>query len=416
MTQVHPDGQADATAHPRLGIIFGVVLLDIISFSLLLPVLPYYATTLGATPTEVGLLTGLYALCQFFGAPLIGRLSDTVGRKPMFLVDIGGNFIGFLVLASASSLWMLFLARFIAGCVAANIPVAQAYISDVTTIEQRSSALGLIGAAFGIGFTIGPALGGILSKNGYVLPALVSAALCAINFAVIAFFLPESKKIANSKAPIADKKITDDQEEIPQQPIFDFTLIRRLFANVQIAPLLVFWTGFSFAFAMFQQNIALFNKYHLNLSARETGYIFAWIGVLVSLMQGIFLRILTRHYSDETLLKIAAPTMVLSLATWAFTPTLLALLIVLVPLSFAASTLITVVNSLLTKAAAHEEVGGTMGIAGAIDNSTRFITAFAGGILIQRAGTFAPGALAAATMLIMVVWMMFGMTRTQKAP
>jgi MFS family permease len=110
MTQVHPDGQADATAHPRLGIIFGVVLLDIISFSLLLPVLPYYATTLGATPTEVGLLTGLYALCQFFGAPLIGRLSDTVGRKPMFLVDIGGNFIGFLVLASASSLWMLLLA------------------------------------------------------------------------------------------------------------------------------------------------------------------------------------------------------------------------------------------------------------------------------------------------------------------
>lgn len=412
MTQADFDGQQHLRAKPRLGIIFLVVLLDIISFSLLLPVLPYYATTLGATPTQVGMLTGLYALCQFVGAPIIGRMSDNVGRKPMFLVDIAGNTIGFLVLASASSLWMLFLARFIAGCVAANVPIAQAYISDVTTIEKRSSALGLIGAAFGLGFTIGPALGGILSKNGYALPALVSAGLCAINFAVITFFLPESKVIAKGK--IAAKQILRDHEAIPQQQIFDFTLVGRLFTNVQIAPLLVFWTGFSFAFAMFQQNIALFNKYHLNLSARETGYVFAWIGVLVSLMQGVFLRILTRHYSDETLLKIAAPTMVISLAAWAFTPTLIVLLIALIPLSFAASTLITVVNSLLTKATAHEEIGGTMGIAGAIDNSTRFITAFAGGFLIQRVGTFAPGAVAAITMLVMLAWMIFGMTRTTK--
>ncbi len=415
MTQADFDWQQNLRAKPRLGIIFLVVLLDIISFSLLLPVLPYYATALGATPTQVGMLTGLYALCQFVGAPIIGRMSDNVGRKPMFLVDIAGNAIGFLVLASASSLWMLFLARFIAGCVAANIPVAQAYISDVTTKEQRSSALGLIGAAFGLGFTIGPALGGILSKNGYALPALVSAGLCAINFAVIAFFLPESKVIAKGEARIAAKETLHDRETISQQPIFDFTLVRRLFTNVQIAPLLVFWTGFSFAFAMFQQNIALFNKYHLNLSARETGYVFAWIGVLVSLMQGVFLRILTRHCSDETLLKIAAPAMLLSLAVWAFTPTLVVLLVVLVPLSFAASTLITVVNSLLTKAAAHEEIGGTMGIAGAIDNSTRFVTAFAGGMLIQRVGTFAPGAVAATTMLIMLAWMIFGMTRTPKA-
>jgi predicted MFS family arabinose efflux permease len=107
--------------------------------------------------------------------------------------------------------------------------------------------------------------------------------------------------------------------------------------------------------------------------------------------------------------------MVLSLTAWAFTPTLVVLLVVLVPLSFAASTLITVVNSLLTKAAANEEIGGTMGIAGAIDNSTRFITAFAGGLLIQRVGTFAPGAVAAITMLVMLAWMMFGMTRTPKA-
>jgi DHA1 family tetracycline resistance protein-like MFS transporter len=156
---------------------------------------------------------------------------------------------------------------------------------------------------------------------------------------------------------------------------------------------------------MFQQNIALFNKYRLNLTARETGYIFAWIGILVSLMQGILLRILTRHYSDEQLLKTSAPMMLCSLVAWAFTPSVLALAVILVPLCFAASTLITVVNSLLTKSVAPDDVGGTMGIAGAVDNSTRFITAFAGGLLIQRIGTFAPGACAAAVMLFVLLWM-----------
>lgn len=411
MTQGQVNEVRPADASPRFGIVFLVVLLDIISFSLLLPVLPYYAATFGATPTQIGFLTGLYALCQFVGAPIIGRLSDNVGRKPMFLVDIGGNFIGFLVLASASSLWMLFLARFIAGCVAANIPVAQAYITDVTTKAQRSSALGLIGAAFGVGFTIGPALGGILSKNGYVVPALLSAGLCAVNFLVIALFLPES--LRKAKKDTLSKEQPNQEPDKPE-PLFDIALLRRLFTSQHTAPLLIFWAGFSVAFAMFQQNIALFNKYHLNLTARETGYVFAWIGILVSLMQGVFLRILTRTWSDEALLKISAPVMVLSLVPWAFTPNVVVLLIVLVPLSFAASTLITVINSLLTKASAHDEIGGAMGIAGAIDNSTRFGTAFAGGVLIQRVGTFAPGAAAAVIMFTMLLWWRFGRVKNEE--
>lgn len=378
---------------PRLGLIFCIVLLDIISFSLLLPVLPYYASSLGATPTHIGFLTGLYALCQFIGAPIIGRLSDKIGRKPMFLLDIAGNIIGFLILASASSLWMLFLARIIAGFVSANVPIAQAYISDVTPPGERSKALGLIGAAFGLGFTIGPALGGILSKNGYAAPALVSAGICAVNFLLIFAFLPES--VTRDSAKI-------DNDAMPT--LVDTALLQRLFSIPRTASLLVFWAGFSVAFAMFQQNIALFNKYHLNLSVRETSYVFVWIGILVSLMQGVFLRILTRHYSDEALLNISAPVMVLSLAAWAFVPNIIALSLVLVPLSFAASTLITVINSLITKATARADIGGAMGVAGAIDNSTRFATAFAGGFLIQTIGTFSPGVIAALVMAFFTVW------------
>ena len=396
-------------ARPRLGLVFVIVLVDIISFSLLVPVLPYYALSLGASPTQVGLLTGLYALCQFVGAPIIGRLSDSFGRKPMFLVDIGANILGFLILASANTLWMLFLARFIAGCMAANIPIAQAYISDITPPEKRSNALGLLGAAFGLGFTIGPALGGILSKNGYAVPALLSAVLCTLNFLIILLFLPESLPKKRSEQIILHTSSEQENTAVETQArsLIDLHLIKHMTSSPRIAGLLIFWAAFSFAFAMFQQNIALFNKLHLNLTASQTGFIFTWIGILVFVMQSGVLRLLTKHFSDEQLVLISTPLLIFSLGVWAFSPSWIVLAIILIPLCFAASTLITVVNSMLSKSVAPTEVGGAMGIAGAIDNSTRFITAFSGGLLIQRLGTFAPGMVAALVMIFAGVFLRF---------
>jgi DHA1 family tetracycline resistance protein-like MFS transporter len=387
---------------PRLGLVFLLVLIDIIGFSLLLPVLPYYASNLGASPSQIGVLTGLYALCQFLGTPVLARLSDRFGRKPIFLLDIAGNVLGFLILGFATSLWMLFLARLIAGLVAANVPIAQAYIADVTTDTDRSKSLGIIGAAFGLGFTIGPALGGILSRSGgFALPAFVSAGLGILNFLLVATLLPESvskeQRERNQAKPIA--QFSD---------MLDIAELQRLLTKPLIAAMLIFWVGFSFAFALFQQNITLFNKIHLNLSARESGYVFAYIGILVALMQGVILRPLTSRFSDAQLLGASVPLMALSLGLWAFAPNLTVLLIAIAPLSFAASTLITVVNSMLTKSVPTPDVGGIMGLSGAVDNSTRFITAFAGGVLIERVGTFAPGAIAALIMLLLFVWSLFG--------
>jgi DHA1 family tetracycline resistance protein-like MFS transporter len=421
------------TSRRRLGLVFWIVLLDIVSFSLLLPVLPYFALSLGASASEVGALTGLYALCQFIGAPLIGRASDSVGRKPLFLLDIFGNFVGFIILAFAGALWVVFLARILAGFVAANVPLAQAYIADVTSPEERSAALGIIGAAFGLGFTIGPALGGVVNANGgFAATALASAALCAVNFLLIALLLPESAPNAAGlktylTARISGEKQNDDNDDNNNDDALTTTrarilslpdlgaLLQKYAARRDMATLLIFWAGFSVAFAMFQQNIALFNKFHLNLTARETGYVFAWIGVLVSLMQGVFLRILTRRFSDEALLGVAAPVMVVSLAAWALTPNVWALAVALVPLSFAASTLITVSNSLITKASARGDTGGAMGIAGAIDNSSRFLTAFVGGVLIERVGTFAPGALAALAMALTIAWFLYARRSLENA-
>ncbi|TAE26223.1 MAG: MFS transporter [Candidatus Kapaibacterium sp.] len=385
---------------PRLGLIFFVVLLDIIGFAILLPVLPYFAQHLGATPTQVGILTGLYALCQFVGAPILARLSDSLGRKPMFVLDICGNIIGFVIIGFADALWMFFAARILAGLVSANIPIAQAYIADITSEAERSKALGLLGAAFGCGFTIGPAIGGILLRSGeFALPAFLSAALGVINVCVVIFLLPESLSPERMSLARERSLVPSDMLNVPK--------LAEMLGSPKVAPMLVVWCGFSLAFALFQQNISLFNKLHLQLSARETSYVFAFIGIAVALTQGVVLRPLTAKFHDEELLRLALPIMACSLGLWAFSQNTIMLLTAIAPLCFSASLLITVVNSLLTKAVSSDQTGGIMGISGAIDNSTRFVAAFAGGAMMERVGTFAPGILALCLMLGIMLWSAF---------
>jgi len=140
-----------------------VVFIDLLGFSLILPLLPYYAETFNASKFTTGLLIAVYALMQLIGAPILGRLSDRYGRRPILLINVFGTFIGFLLFGFATSLWMLFAARMLDGITGGNLSVAQAYISDVTDAKNRAKGLGLIGAAFGIGFIIGPVTGGILS-------------------------------------------------------------------------------------------------------------------------------------------------------------------------------------------------------------------------------------------------------------
>lgn len=146
-----------------LSSIFLIVFIDLLGFSIILPLLPYLAREFSASEFQIGLLVASYALAQFIGAPFLGRLSDRFGRRPVLLISIAGNALGFLLLGFAQNLGMLFLSRILAGITAANISVAQAYISDVTDSQSRAKGLGLIGAAFGLGFILGPAIGGALS-------------------------------------------------------------------------------------------------------------------------------------------------------------------------------------------------------------------------------------------------------------
>src|SRR5512141_1669343 len=169
-----------------------VVFIDLLGFSLILPLLPYYAETFKANNFVTGLLVASYAAAQLVGAPLLGRLSDRYGRRPVLIASIFGTFIGFLMLGFARTLAMLFAARMLDGLTGGNLSIAQAYISDVTEAKDRSKGLGLIGAAFGLGFIIGPVTGGFLSQWGYSVPAFVAAALSFTNLILIYAWLPES--------------------------------------------------------------------------------------------------------------------------------------------------------------------------------------------------------------------------------
>jgi DHA1 family tetracycline resistance protein-like MFS transporter len=379
----------------KLTTVFVIVFIDLLGFGLILPLMPYYAETFGATPTVVGLLVASYAAAQLIGAPILGRLSDRFGRRPVLLISIFGTFVGFLLLGFARSLWVLFAGRILDGLTGGNISVAQAYITDVTDEKGRARGLGLIGAAFGLGFIIGPAAGGTLSVWGYAVPAFVAAALSFLNWIAILIWLPESLTEAR-RAELAKRP----------RPAFTSRALWQALNRPRVGPLLHIRFFFGLAFAIFQTIFALYAQYRLGLQANETGYVLTYVGVLAVLVQGVAIGWLTARFKESHLIFSAVILMTFSLLAWAFAPSVLALLVVLAPLALAGGTLNTVLNSSLTKAVYSEEVGGTLGLSVSLESLTRVIAPSVGGLLLDRLGTSAPGVFGALIMVWVVsfVW------------
>src|SRR5437867_10377983 len=244
--------------------IFLIVLVDILGLTIILPLLPFYAESMGATPSTVGLLVSAYAICQLLAGPPLGQLSDRVGRRPVLLVSQMGTFIGFLILASARALWMVFLARIIDGLTAGNLTVAQAYISDVTAPENRAKAFGIIGVAFGLGFLVGPAVSGYLAQFGNTYPILAAAALSLTSILATYFLLPG-----------VSTHVRPAHEQAPKWRAY-----RDAFRDTQLGPMLWQFFAFTFAFSMFISGFALFaeRRFVYNAApfgAKEVAYVYA---------------------------------------------------------------------------------------------------------------------------------------------
>lgn len=364
-----------------------VVFIDLLGFSLILPLLPYYAETFKANNFITGLLVASYAAAQLVGAPLLGRLSDRYGRRPVLIVSIFGTFIGFLLLGFARTLAMLFAARMIDGFTGGNLSIAQAYITDVTDAKDRSKGLGLIGAAFGLGFIIGPVTGGFLSQWGYAVPAFVAAALSFINLILIYAWLPESLTL-EKRASMNEKKPAVTLGAL-------FNALQRPFTG----SLLVTRFFFGLAFAIFQTIFSLYALAKFNLTAQNTGWILTYVGVLSVLVQGFLVGRITNKVREDILIVACAALMAVSLAGWAIVPSVFALLVVLTPIAVSGGILNTLLSSTLTKAVEAQEVGGILGLSASVESATRIFAPVIGGALLQQLGTWAPGVFSGVVMI-----------------
>jgi len=287
-------------ARSPMGPIFLTIFISMIGFGIVIPVLPVYAKSepfkLG--PTELGWLVGIFSLVQLFSGPIIGKISDRVGRKPVLLVSIIGTAIGYFITGGASAAWMLFLGRIIDGGSGGNIATAQACIADVTPPEQRSRAMGQIGAAFGLGFILGPAIGGLLSLYSPSLPFYFAGALSVLNAVLVWRRLPET---------LTAEKRLHPKEASPLREVFAEG--RGRFIGLLLAATLLSTTGFAFIHLLF----ALFCQDHLRYDMRHTSYAFAYVGFIAVLVQGGLLRRLPMDRIEKPVAALGAILLAISL-------------------------------------------------------------------------------------------------------
>lgn len=281
-----------ATRRAALFIVFLTVFIDLVGFGIVLPLLPFYSTELGATPFEVGLIIASYSGMQFIFAPIWGALSDRYGRRPLILVGLIGSTISYVVFGLAGTLGVLLLSRVIAGVMGANIPVAQAYIADSTSVERRARGMGLIGAAFGLGFIFGPAIGGVLSRWGYGLPGFVAAGLSFSSAVAAWVWLPES---------LAPENRTGDGFAAVAAITGRTRAVLRVLGGRRLRdPILVFFLG-TLGFAGFTTIFPLFLEDPLGLTALYAGGMFALVGMVSAGVQGTLIGPLVERRGERSI-------------------------------------------------------------------------------------------------------------------
>lgn len=370
-----------------------IVLIDMLGFALIVPLLTFYADSFGATELQTGLLVSSYALMQMIGAPILGRLSDKYGRRPVFLISIFGTLIGFLILGFANSLWWLFASRILSGLTAGNISVAQAYIADVTDEKNRARGMGMIGAAFGIGFILGPAIGGTLSVYGFAVPAFVAAGLTFINLLAVFFWLPESLT-EERRAELASQKKAD----------VSLSALIAALKRPLVGPLLWVRFGFAVAFNSFQTVFPLYVLHKFGLNAQQTGYILAYLGIVLVIMQGGVIGPLSERFKESNLLVVFLTFALVGMIGWAVTPSVNLLLVAMFPMAVGAGSFNALINSAISKAVQPEEIGGMLGFGAGLESSTRIVMPALASYLLGAYGPSTPGYMGSIVMFIVVVY------------
>lgn len=388
--------------NPLLSIFF-IVLIEITSFGLILPLLPFYAETFNANALVQGLLIAAYSAAQVISTPILGRLSDRYGRRPLLLLSVLGTAIALIMLGLADALWILFAARLLDGFTGGNISVAQAYITDVTDEKNRAKGLGLIGAAFGLGFIVGPALGAFLSQWGFGVPALVAAALELFNLVNVYFNLPESLT-AEARAKIASQ---------PNRGFTVSALVNTLKLPF-VGSLLALSALILLPLTTFQTVFSIYTNTQLGLDAQATGFLLTYVGVLAVIVQVGLIGRLTQRFSDRVLLIAGAALLAVGFLAWGLTSSVWFLLITLLPVALGSGLYTVILRSALSKSVHPDEVGGILGITASLESATRVVGPILGAALISGLGAWSPGVFGAVLAALALIGLIVMFTNRPK--
>lgn len=402
--------------------VFLAVLIDLMGFGIILPLLPFYASVFHASPIQVGLLYSIYSFAQLIFSPIWGGLSDHVGRRPIMLLSTFGASAAYLLFAFSQSLGVLFLSRLLAGMMGGNISTAQAYVADVTTHENRAKGMGLIGAAFGIGFVIGPAVSTLLihpkwsqffhlTENfRFVVPGFFASLLSFLSFLLVYFKLPET--ITTGHPPVQNNGIE-------KFSVFSKSFWRLIIPNKSeeglspIPKLILALFLIIFAQANLYSSFPLFCNRQLGLSAEKVGMLFALMGGIAILIQGGLIKHLVKKFGEVKLFFTGNILLTLGLALIPFSSSIHSLILTLGLMSLGGSLNVPTLNSLISKEAHPSKLGKMMGTSQGIASLSRVLGPTWGGFLYHVG--FRLPFLSTACLLIVTIFIGWNQLRLAKS-
>ena len=385
-----------------LVVLFVTVFLDLMGFGLIIPILPTYAKSLGAPYWEIGAIAVMFPLMQFLFSSFWGGLSDRFGRRPIMLTSIAITIMAYLFFAHATTIALLFFSRMLSGFGAANLSVAQAYISDVTTPENRTKSFGIIGAAFGLGFIFGPPIGGFLKENySLEMVGYAAAAFSLLNLILATFMLPESLQTKTTDRKLFPNPFKDVIDGFKTEFTGSLLLINFVYIG---------------AFSMMQITAALLWEEQYDLSDAQVGYMFSYIGVLAVIIQGGLIGLINKKLGEKRLLILGNILMFLGLLLMPFVPVRLFIpleLLAMAIISFGNSFLTPTINTMLSNNTAETDQGKVLGTNQSVGSLARLVGPLLGSALYGVA-YFLPY-LAASIIMLLVSWLSLQMIKKYRS-
>jgi len=358
-------------------VVMMTLFIDAIGFGIIIPLLPFYTETLQAGSAALGVLVASFAVMQFLFSPVLGRISDNAGRKPVLVISIIVSTVSYVIFGFADSFLLLLLSRVIAG-IATETAVAQAYIADITTEKTRASGIGKVTAAHGAGFIIGPAIGGILSVYGFWAPGFAAALLTLINLLFVLFFLPETNKNNRLNKPVTPNSTTG-----PKNKILD-ALKKPVVGSVLMIHFVVF-----LSFSAVPVIVPLLAIDYFAIGSTELAYVFIYIGIVQILLQSFVIGRLTSKFGEENLIVIGPVLMIAGLFSMPLIPNIIAFFASMTMIASGSGIMRTVVPSFLSRLTPADEQGGILGIASSILSIATVPGPLIGGFLFEVAGATA---------------------------